>query len=135
MLTPMYKQQQIVACLLISVLIYGGLVAPLYHSVYMAMGEFYPMSHHAGQHGEQQACHESQKQTHLAGVAEMKVPHEGHPECPFMELFSISLLSYVPGDYSLGQERHLKVKYLAAVEEYRQSSSHNAYFLRGPPIA
>lgn len=132
----MHKRHQIVASLLISVLIYGGLLAPLYHSIYMAMGDFSSMSHQSEHHQDRQkACHEPQESTNLGDFAEMKAPHEGHPECPFMELFSISLLSYEPGDFSQGYERYIEVKYLAAVEEYRQSTHHNAYYLRGPPAA
>ena len=131
----MHPQRQIVAFVLIAVLIYGGLLAPLYHSVYMALGDFYPAAHPSESHGGQQACHESNEHVAYTDGAVVKAPHEGHPECPFMELFSISLLSYEVGDYSLGYESYNDVQCLAAVEEYLQSASHNAYFLRGPPVA
>ena len=131
----MHVQRQIVSSLLIAVLVYGGMLAPLYHSVYMAMGDVYPSIAQSGHHGGEESCHEPPAKVHIADGAMMKAPHEGHPECPFMELFSISLLSYEPGTYSLGFENYNEVKFLAAVEEYRQAASHSAYFLRGPPLA
>lgn len=129
----MHTQRNIVASLLIVVLIYGGLFAPLYHSVYMAMGDFYPASSH---HGDQEACHDSPEAVAVVvDGAAMKAPHEGHPECPFMELFSISLLSYQLDSFSLGIEEYKESRFLSTANVYWQASAHKAYFLRGPPLA
>ena len=128
----MHRQRQIVASVLIAVLVYGGLLAPIYHSVYMALGDFYPASAH---HDMQESCHDDPKTTALPVTgAAMQAPHEGHPECPFMELFSISLLSYELASTSEEVKAYKDVQLLATANTYWQADAHTAYFLRGPPI-
>ena len=130
----MRQQRHIIASLLIAVLTYGGLVAPLYHSVYMAMGDFYPSDAMAAHHEKAQACHDTPDHAMMPVQGPtMKAPHEGHPECPFMELFSISLLSYQPGAASFNFEQPDEAEFLATANEYWQADAQIAYFLRGPP--
>ena len=91
-----------IAYTLVAVLIYGGLLAPLHHSINMALGGLFPESAMAQHHSDAMACHDVPEvhvpavPAHHSGTV-FGAPHDGHPECPFMELFTISLLSYQPG--------------------------------------
>ena len=125
----MHIQRHIVANLLLAVLVYGGLLAPLHHSIYMALGGFYAME---GHHDEAAACHEMAP-VHVDG--ERLIPkNDGHPECPFMELFTISLLSYSPNASSITAQTQFAVQSYGIPAFYWQDTTHNSYFLRGPPL-
>ena len=125
----MQIQRHIVANLLLAVLVYGGLFAPLHHSINMALGGFYSMAEH---HEQAESCHDmAPAPVH----GERFVPqHEGHPECPFMELFTISLLSYSPGASSVSSLTNYVTQTYDHPVFYWQDTSHQPYSLRGPPL-
>ena len=125
----MHKQRHIVANMLLAVLVYGGLLAPLHHTINMALGGFYSGGEH---HTEEMSCHEV-AEVPLHG--ERYVPqHEGHPDCPFMELFTISLLSYKPVAYTASTFTHNAIQSFGTPVFYWQDTTQRSYYLRGPPL-
>ena len=129
----MHPRRHIVANLLLAVLIYGGLFAPLHHSIYMALGGFHQMEGMADDHANDEPCHEvvvPGAEKHLPVVTAPEMPH---PECPFMELFTISLLSYEPSASSTSISSYDAIQSNGYPAFYWQDTTHPSYSLRGPP--
>ena len=132
----MRQHRHLIASALVGVLIYGGLFAPLYHSLYMAMGDFHPQSGMMAHHMDEEPCHGTVPKAtiHDQEGPALGAPVEGHPECPFMELFAMSLLSLEVKATLVGpiatQDAYLR----RIAVFYWQDTTHSSYSLRGPPL-
>ena len=125
----MTLKRHIAAFSLLTSVLLGGLIAPLSHFAYMALGDAYQMESAHGQHESMPGEHQSANTPKHVSLAESGMDHL---ECPFAAFF----LSQAPGYEGSNIQLDIPTtcaEVLLVPDTLVQSSDTNTSLARGPP--